>query len=150
MISDSSDRDCEEVDYDRAISLTGKFQALIKMLLNFNNFLVLGYGKFHYLFLLVCGWANASDAVEILCISFLLPAAECDLRLTSADKGWLSAVTFLGMLIGGYVWGSLSDSFGRKLILMTAMYVNASCGILSSLSQDKFTFIGMRFLSGLG
>ena len=34
--------------------------------------------------LLVCGWANASDAVEILCISFLLPSAECDLALTPA------------------------------------------------------------------
>jgi len=24
-----------------------------------------GYGKFHYLLLLVCGWANASDAIEV-------------------------------------------------------------------------------------
>ena len=23
----------------------------------------------------VCGWANAADAIEILCISFLLPTA---------------------------------------------------------------------------
>jgi len=25
-----------------------------------------GYGKFHYWLLVVCGWANAADAVEIL------------------------------------------------------------------------------------
>ena len=24
-----------------------------------------GYGKFHYLLLWVCGWANASDAIEV-------------------------------------------------------------------------------------
>jgi hypothetical protein len=24
-----------------------------------------GYGRFHYILLLVCGWANASDAVEV-------------------------------------------------------------------------------------
>ncbi len=47
--------------------------------------------------LIVCGWANASDAIEVLCVSFLLPAAECDLKLTASDKGWLSAVVFLGM-----------------------------------------------------
>ena len=34
-----------------------------------------GYGRFHYWLAFICGWANASDAVEILCISFLLPSA---------------------------------------------------------------------------
>jgi hypothetical protein len=59
-------------------------------------FTLQGYGKFHYLFLLVCGLANASDAVEVLCISFLLPSAECELKLTTSDKGWLSAIMFIG------------------------------------------------------
>ena len=58
-----------------------------------------GFGKFHYWLLLVCGWANASDAIELLCISFLLPSAECDLKLTTSDKGWLSATAFIGTRI---------------------------------------------------
>ncbi len=109
-----------------------------------------GYGRFHVWFLLVCGWANASDAVEVLCISFLLPAAECDLELSSSDKGWLSAIAFIGMLVGGYVWGTLGDTFGRRSILMSAMLVNAFFGATSSLAQDKYTFLVMRFLSGVG
>ncbi|XP_076309060.1 synaptic vesicle glycoprotein 2C-like isoform X7 [Tachypleus tridentatus] len=56
-----------------------------------------GFGRFQWLLLLVCGMANASDAVEILCVSFLLPSAECDLHLTSSDKGWLSAIIFIGL-----------------------------------------------------
>ena len=81
-----------------------------------------GYGRFHYWLAFICGWANASDAVEILCISFLLPSAgsvhslknlsflllyfsECDLELTPARKGWLSAILFVGMMIGGrLIW----------------------------------------------
>jgi VNT family MFS transporter (synaptic vesicle glycoprotein 2) len=59
-------------------------------------FFFLGFGRFHYLVLLICGLANASDAVEILCVSFILPAAECDLNLSSNDKGYLSACLFLG------------------------------------------------------
>jgi VNT family MFS transporter (synaptic vesicle glycoprotein 2) len=51
---------------------------------------------FHGLLLLVCGWANASDAVEILCVSFLLPTARCDLQLSSSDMGLLTASIFLG------------------------------------------------------
>lgn len=55
-----------------------------------------GFGLFHWLLLLACGWANASDAVEILCVSFLLPTARCDLLLSSADMGLLTASIFLG------------------------------------------------------
>ena len=109
-----------------------------------------GYGRFHYLLMLVCGWANASDAVEILCISFLLPSAECDLELSPARKGWLSAILFVGMMIGGYVWGSLGDTLGRKTVLINAMVVNTVAGFLSSLSQDYYLFMLLRFLSGVG
>jgi len=109
-----------------------------------------GYGKFHYWLLWVCGWANASDAVEILCISFLLPSAECDLALTPARKGWLSAILFVGMMIGGYIWGSLGDSLGRKRVLINAMIVNTVAGFLSSFSQDFYFFMLLRFISGVG
>ena len=128
--SDDEDSDTS-CDYDTAISRTG-------------------YGKFHYLLMLVCGWANASDAVEILCISFLLPSAECDLELTPARKGWLSAILFVGMMIGGYVWGSLGDTLGRRTVLINAMVVNTVAGLLSSLSQDFYLLMLLRFLSGVG
>jgi len=109
-----------------------------------------GYGVFHYWLMLVCGWANASDAVEILCISFLLPSAECDLQLTPARKGWLSAILFVGMMIGGYVWGSLGDTLGRRRVLMNAMIVNAVAGFISSFSQEYYFFLLLRFISGVG
>ena len=98
----------------------------------------------------VCGWANASDAVEILCISFLLPSAECDLKLTGERKGNLTLILFVGMMLGGYIWGSLADIFGRRNILVNAMLVNAVAVFASSFSQDYYVFLVLRFLSGLG
>lgn len=129
---DTEEEDSDSgTDYETALGLTG-------------------YGVFHYWLMLVCGWANASDAVEILCISFLLPSAECDLELTPARKGWLSAILFVGMMIGGYVWGSLGDTLGRRVVLMNAMIVNAAAGFLSSFSQEYYVFLFLRFLSGVG
>ena len=46
--------------------------------------------------LAVCGGANAADAVEILAVSFILPAAQDDLHLSGAEKGWLAGVIFAG------------------------------------------------------
>jgi len=109
-----------------------------------------GYGKFHYLLLLVCGWANAADAVELLCISFILPSAECDLHLTSVMKGTLSAIVFLGMMVGGYIWGGLGDSLGRRGVLMVSMVFNSLFAMGSAFALDFPSFVTLRFISALG
>ncbi|KAL3883756.1 hypothetical protein ACJMK2_029988 [Sinanodonta woodiana] len=109
-----------------------------------------GYGKFHFALLLLCGWAVSSDAVEILSVSFMLPSAECDLNLSSADKGWLNAIVFVGMMVGGYFWGSMADRAGRRSILMWSLTVNGLGALASSASQVFWLFLLMRFISGIG
>ena len=56
----------------------------------------------------------------------------------------------LGMLFGGYIWGSICDVYGRKNTLIVAMFINAFSGFASSLCQEKISFIFLRFISGLG
>ena len=99
---------------------------------------------------IICGWANASDAIEIIAISFLLPSAECDLNLTYARKGHLNSILFAGMLLGGFLWGSLGDIYGRRRTLIVAMLVNSGAGAASSFSENYETFLALRFISGLG
>ena len=54
------------------------------------------------------------------------------------------------MMIGGYLWGGLGDSLGRRGVLMVSMTVNAIFGMLSSLAMSFPTFLVLRFLSGIG
>ncbi|KAG8012306.1 Synaptic vesicle glycoprotein 2B [Nibea albiflora] len=109
-----------------------------------------GFGLFHWLLLVVCGWANASDAVEILCVSFLLPTARCDLLLSSSDMGLLTASIFLGMMVGGYLWGYLADQRGRRRILVVSLTVNGVFGGLASVAPWFWLFLLLRFISGIG
>ncbi|XP_067091198.1 synaptic vesicle glycoprotein 2C isoform X1 [Osmerus mordax] len=109
-----------------------------------------GFGLFHGLLLVVCGWANASDAVEILCVSFLLPTARCDLSLSSSDMGLLTSSIFLGMMVGGYVWGYLADQRGRQRVLVISLTVNGVFGALASLAPWFWLFLILRFISGVG
>ncbi|KAK1888456.1 Synaptic vesicle glycoprotein 2B [Dissostichus eleginoides] len=102
-----------------------------------------GFGLFHWLLLVVCGWANASDAVEILCVSFLLPTARCDLLLSSSDMGLLTASIFLGMMVGGYIGG-------RRRILVVSLTVNGVFGGLASVAPWFWLFLLLRFISGIG
>jgi len=47
-------------------------------------------------FVLQCGWANASDAIEIMCISFTIDSLKDSLNIQSAQGTLLSVVLFLG------------------------------------------------------
>lgn len=109
-----------------------------------------GFGRYHIYLLLICGWAVSSDAIEVLSVSFLLPSATCDLKLTSSDKGWLNATVFLGMMVGGYLWGSLSDRSGRRSILIWSLLLNGVGNLGSSVAQTFWLFLLCRFFSGIG
>lgn len=110
----------------------------------------IGYGRFHILLIALCGWAVSSDAIEVLSVSFMLSSAQCDLKLTSQEKGWLNAVIFVGMMIGSVFWGCMADEFGRRRVLMVSLTVNGLGGFLSSMSQVFWLFLIMRFISGIG
>ncbi|XP_048473215.1 synaptic vesicle glycoprotein 2C isoform X2 [Rhincodon typus] len=64
--------------------------------------------------------------------------------------GWLTASIFLGMMIGGYVWGVLADLKGRQRILVFSLAVNGVFGAVSSLASNYWQFLLLRFISGVG
>lgn len=145
------DTDDGEIIFDRSSVTTHGAAVCAKKRLTFEEAVEeAGFGLFHWLLLVMCGWANASDAVEILCVSFLLPTARCDLQLTSSDMGLLTASIFLGMMVGGYMWGYLADQRGRCRVLVVSLSVNGVFGALASVAPSFWFFLLLRFISGIG
>ncbi|KAK9754895.1 Sugar transporter [Popillia japonica] len=107
-----------------------------------------GFGKFHFALLTLCGLIYMDTAISITVISFVLPSAQCDFEMSSSDKGLLTAVPMLGMLIGSYFWGCLADTRGRKIVLIWALLMDGTCGIISAISQSYFLFMFFRLLGG--
>lgn len=56
-------------------------------------------------------------------VSFVLPSA-CDLHLTSNEKGWLNAIIFVGMMVGGYSFGGVADIKVRSNFDMINFHMN--------------------------
>ena len=108
-----------------------------------------GTGSFHYQLLLLCGWANAADAIEILAASFIMTSAD-DLQLSDTDKGWVAAMVFLGMLVGGWVWGTLADRVGRRNCLIAALALNSLGGVLAAFVSNSGGLLLCRLIAGLG
>lgn len=113
---------------------------------------VVGFGLFHILLLLGVGVALCSDAVEVLSISFVLPFLRQakEISLVDWQSGLLSAIIFLGMLFGSYIWGGLADISGRRQTLVVSLTVNGVFGAISSLSPNFYVLLFFRFMSGLG
>lgn len=55
-----------------------------------------GFGKVQILVTLCCGLIVMEVITESMMMSIIMPAAQCDLKLTSTDKGILSTAVFLG------------------------------------------------------
>ncbi len=55
-----------------------------------------------------------------------------------------------GMMVGGYIWGTLADLYGRRYVLLWSLTVNGLGGLASSFSQSFSVFVLLRFISGVG
>lgn len=107
-----------------------------------------GFGKFHYILVILGGLLYAYAGISVTSLAFVLPSAQCDFGMTSADKGWLNAAPMLGMVFGSYFWGCLADTQGRKITLIVALTVDGLCGIASSVAQFYSVFLALRFING--
>ena len=112
----------------------------------------IGFGLFHILLLAVNGTALSSDAVEVLSISFVLPIIREKDEFDMADwqSALLSSIIFLGMLIGGYLWGGLSDLSGRRHTVIMSLTLNGIFGLASAFAPNFSVFLLFRFVSGIG
>ncbi|XP_033319766.1 synaptic vesicle glycoprotein 2C-like isoform X2 [Bombus bifarius] len=108
-----------------------------------------GYGKFNYLLLLAVLPASFSSIFSSSAMSYVLPSAECDLRLTMFDKGLLNSMTFAGMISTSFFWGFMTDTFGRKKIMFYGYMVAGIMSLTACFSHTSWLLILFKFLDGV-
>jgi MFS transporter, putative metabolite:H+ symporter len=109
-----------------------------------------GFGRFQKKLLVICGLGWAADAMEVLLISFALPAVSQEWGLNNAQKGLLGTVIFLGMLVGAWVWGRLSDVIGRKTSFIATVLFASLFGLFSAFAPSFVWLLVLRALTGFG
>lgn len=108
-----------------------------------------GMSDWNALSLALClAMGNAADAVEILCVGFIM--TDIDSEITSSNKEYLSSSVFMGMLFGGVLCGYISDIVGRRKCLLFSLLLNSMAGILSALVPTVEGLIVCRVIGGLG
>jgi MFS family permease len=92
----------------------------------------------------------AMDGFDLLILGFMLGAIRVGLGLDAAQAASLVTAPLIGAVIGGIVFGMLSDKVGRVRVLTWTIVVFAVCTGLCALAQGYWSLLLFRTLAGLG
>lgn len=103
---------------------------------------------------------------ETTAIAYVVPVAQCDLNLNLEDKGYLISATYLGiifetqflpqrililisgMVLSAMVWGFLSDTLGRRRVIILGLFLNGIFVTMGGLAQSFGVLIFAKFMGG--
>jgi MFS family permease len=92
----------------------------------------------------------AMDGFDLLILGFMLKMITTDLSLSPAQGASLVTATLIGAVLGGILFGMLSDRIGRVRVLTYTIVVFAVFTGLCGLAQGYYDLLIYRTLAGLG
>jgi len=110
----------------------------------------IGFGRFQKRLLAVCGVTWAADAAEVFLIAFALPGFKEEFGLSAGEAGLVVSSTFLGMFVGAWFWGTVSDRIGRRTGFQITIAIFAIFGLASAFAPSVLWLVVFRTLTGFG
>ena len=92
----------------------------------------------------------AMDGFDLLILGFMLSLISGDLGLTTGQAGSLVTWTLVGAVIGGFIFGTLSDKFGRVRVLTWTIVLFAVFTGLCAFAQGYWDLLIYRTIAGIG
>ena len=92
----------------------------------------------------------AMDGFDLLILGFMLTLISGDLGLTTGQAGSLVTWTLVGAVIGGFIFGTLSDKFGRVRVLTWTIVLFAVFTGLCAFAQGYWDLLIYRTIAGIG
>jgi putative MFS transporter len=109
-----------------------------------------GFGAFQWRLFVICGLGWSADVGEIRLIGFLLKEGTLEWETSAAERSALSAVLFVGMLLGALLWGWVADYLGRKQSFTATCFLTFVFGVGSAAATGTVSLAMCRFGVGLG
>ncbi len=95
------------------------------------------------------------DIYDLILFGVVKNPSLIDLGITNKDAlfsqgNYLLSMQMAGMLIGGIIWGILSDKKGRMSILFLTIFLYSIANIANGFAQNVQQYAILRFIAGFG
>ncbi|XP_044314176.1 putative transporter SVOPL isoform X2 [Drosophila rhopaloa] len=111
-------------------------------------FALLGFGKMQYIVLFACLVMQMWITNEQMGIAVVIAGASCELEIVDYRVAWLMACNFGSQMLSCYMWGELSDGFGRRRVILIAGLTAILLSLLSACMPEFWSFLVLRTLQG--
>ncbi|KAL7740167.1 hypothetical protein ACLKA6_003879 [Drosophila palustris] len=109
---------------------------------------LIGFGRVQWIVLFASGLLLMMVINETMGMSYITIVSQCDFETTSMDKAIMSAASFIGIFCSSYFWGYLSDSIGRRPVLIYTTLSGNIISIISVFIPNYWIYVVLRFLVG--
>ncbi|WP_248802925.1 MFS transporter [Pseudomonas sp. MWU13-2100] len=99
---------------------------------------------------LLCFLIVFLDGLDTAAMGFIAPALSQDWGIDRASLGPVMSAALIGMVFGALGSGPLADRFGRKVVLVVAVFLFGAFSLLSAYSSNIDQLLALRLLTGLG
>ncbi|WP_040830749.1 MFS transporter [Nocardia jiangxiensis] len=101
---------------------------------------------------LICWLALIADGYEVFVYGATLPLIihEKTWGITAASAGTVGSVSLVGLLIGAFGAGTLTDVFGRRRLFLFSLTFYSLSALFCAAAANLATFGAARFMTGLG
>ncbi|KPC58327.1 4-hydroxybenzoate transporter [Pseudomonas amygdali pv. morsprunorum] len=90
------------------------------------------------------------DGLDTAAMGFIAPALSQDWGIDRASLGPVMSAALIGMVFGALGSGPLADRFGRKVVLVFAVFLFGLFSLASAYSSNIDQLLVLRLLTGLG
>ncbi|GAA0147736.1 secondary carrier transporter [Lithospermum erythrorhizon] len=110
----------------------------------------IGFGYFHVIAVFFAGLGWASSAMGMTLLSVIGPPIKSEWGLSSSEESMLTSVVFSGTILGAYVWGYISDAYGRRMSCIGSMICIGGALFFVALSPGYVYLLPLLCLFGFG
>ncbi|MBB5374408.1 MFS transporter [Acidocella aromatica] len=109
-----------------------------------------GLTTFQILVVSLCFLIVAIEGFDTASIGFLAPAIRQEWGLTAPEMAPLFGCGLFGLMAGAFVFGPISDRFGRKISLIICVLFFGVASLAAAHAQSLLPLVALRFLTGVG
>lgn len=99
---------------------------------------------------LLCFLIVFLDGLDTAAMGFIAPALSQEWGIDRASLGPVMSAALIGMVFGALGSGPLADRFGRKVVLVVAVFLFGIFSLMSAYSSNIDQLLVLRLLTGLG